>query len=76
MECKLCGSTKFRGSRLRVPDLTQLIFFRCPIRCRTCYKREFVNFFTALRIRRENKLRHQEERRRRVQEASSTARHV
>jgi hypothetical protein len=71
MECKLCGSTKFRVSRLRVPDLSQLIFLRYPIRCRTCYKREFINFFAALRVRRENKLRHREERRRRVQEAST-----
>jgi hypothetical protein len=71
MECKLCGSTKFRISRLHVPDLSQLIFFRYPIRCRTCYKREFINFFSALRVRRENKLRHREERRRRVQEAAA-----
>jgi hypothetical protein len=71
MECKLCGSTKFRVSRLRVPDLSQLIFLRYPIRCRTCYKRKFINFFAALRVRRENKLRHREERRRRVQEAST-----
>jgi hypothetical protein len=71
MECKLCGSTKFRVSRLRLPDLSQLIFFQYPLRCRTCYKREFVNFFAALKIRRENKLRHREERRRRVEETSA-----
>lgn len=75
MECKLCGSTKFHLSRLRVPDLSQLIFLRYPLRCRTCYKREFVTTFAALKIRRENKLRHQEERRRRPQQAS-TARQI
>jgi hypothetical protein len=75
MECKLCGSTKFRVSRLRVPDFSQLIFFRYPLRCRTCYKREFANFFVALKVRREDRLRHQEERKRRVQEAS-TARQI
>ncbi len=71
MECKLCGSTSFRVSRLRVPDISQLIFFRYPIRCRTCYKRGFVNFFTALKVRRKNRLRHEEERRRRMQDASA-----
>lgn len=75
MECKLCGSTKFRVSRLRVPDISQLIFFRYPIRCRTCYKREFVSYFTALRVRRESKLRHEEERRRRMQDAAA-AKHI
>lgn len=75
MECKLCGSTKFRVSRLRVPDISQIVVFRYPVRCRTCYKREFVNFFSALKIRRENRLRHEEERRRRMQEAS-TARQI
>lgn len=75
MECKLCGSTRFRVSRLRVPDLSQLIFFRYPLRCRSCYKREFVNFFTALKIRREDRLRRREERRRRVEQAP-TARQI
>jgi hypothetical protein len=54
-----------------VPDISQLIFFRYPIRCRTCYKREFVGYFTALRVRRESRLRHEEERRRRMQDASA-----
>jgi hypothetical protein len=71
MECKLCGSTKFRVSRLRVPDISQLILLRYPVRCRTCYKREFVNFFTARKVRHENRLRYEEERRRRTQEASA-----
>jgi hypothetical protein len=71
MECKLCGSTKFRLSRLRFPDLSQLIYFVYPIRCRVCYKRRFVSFLTALRIRMANHVRHEEERRRRNQEASS-----
>jgi len=75
MECKLCGSTKFRVSRLRVPDLSQVIFFRYPLRCRTCYKRVFVSFFAALKIRREDRLRHRQERKRRVEEAS-TARQI
>jgi hypothetical protein len=74
MECKLCGSTKFRISRLRVPDLVELIFLKYPIRCRVCYKREYVNFFAALLIRRANKRRHAEERRRKKIERANTAR--
>jgi hypothetical protein len=71
MECKLCGSTKFRLSRLRVPDLSELIFLHYPVRCRVCYKREFVNIFTALGIRRVNRQRREEERRRKVERAST-----
>ncbi len=71
MECKLCGSTKFRVSRLRVPDLSQLIFFQYPVRCRICYKREFVSIFTAMKVRHANKVRHEEKRRRRVRKAST-----
>lgn len=71
MECKLCGSTKFRLSRLRVPDLSELIFLHYPVRCRVCYKREFVNIFTAYGIRRANRQRREEERRRKIERAST-----
>ena len=71
MECKLCGSKKFRVSRLRIPDLYKLLCFRYPVRCRTCYRRVFVNLIVARGIRRENQLRHEEERRRRIQEGPS-----
>jgi len=74
MECKLCGSTKFRISRLRVPDLAEMIFFEYPVRCRVCYKREFVNFLTAFSIHRADKRRHAEERRRRKMEQANPAR--
>jgi hypothetical protein len=66
MECKLCGSAEFRLSRLRIVDISELIFFRYPVRCRICYKREFVNFFTALSIRHQSKLRREEEMRQRA----------
>jgi hypothetical protein len=75
MECKLCGSTKFRISRLRVADLSGLAFLQYPVRCRVCHKRELVNFFTAYRIRRADKRRHAEERRRKYRQANS-ARHA
>jgi hypothetical protein len=74
MECKLCGSTKFRVSRLRVPDLSELIFLHYPVRCRVCYKREYVNFLTAFRIRRTNKRRQEEERRRKKIQQAKPAR--
>jgi hypothetical protein len=72
MECKLCGATKFRISRLRVPDLSELVLLRYPVRCRTCYKRVFVNLFTVLLIHRANKRRHEEERRRKMQQTRTT----
>ena len=71
MECKLCGSSRFRVSRLRVADLSELVFLEYPVRCRVCYKREYVNFFTAFRIRRADKRRHAEERRRKVHQPRS-----
>jgi hypothetical protein len=74
MECRLCGSTRFRLSRLRVPDLFELIFLRHPVRCRICYKREYVSLFTAFGIRRANKRRHEEERRRKKMQQANPAR--
>ena len=68
MECRLCGSNRFRLSRLRVPDLSALIFLKYPVRCRVCFKREHVSFLTALRIRRANQRRRAEERRRKVKQ--------
>jgi hypothetical protein len=73
MECKLCGSTKFRVSRLRVPDLSELFFLHYPVRCRICYKRIFVNFFTAYRIHQANK-QHRQVKRRHKLDKPSTAR--
>ncbi len=71
MECRLCGSTRFRLSRLRVPDLSELVFLQYPIRCRVCYKREHVSLFTAFGIHRANKRRHAEERRqKKIQQAN------
>jgi hypothetical protein len=74
MECKLCGSSKIRGSRLRLPDLSHLIFLQYPVRCRVCYKREFVNIFKAFKVRRDYKARQKEERRRRKVQQASIAR--
>lgn len=74
MECRLCGSTRFRLSRLRFPDLSELIFLRYPVRCRVCYKREFVNLFTALKIQRAHKLRREETHRHGPQRTSTSRR--
>jgi hypothetical protein len=68
MKCRLCGSNRFHISRLRAPDLSQLIFLHYPVRCLNCYKRVFVNFFTALLIRYASKRRQAEVRRRKMQE--------
>jgi hypothetical protein len=74
MECKLCGSTKFRVSRLRVPDFSELIFLQYPVRCRVCYKREFVSLLAAFRIRRANRQRREQERRRKLEKPSTARR--
>jgi hypothetical protein len=71
MECKLCGSTKFRVSRIRVPDFSELVFLQYPVRCRVCYKREFVSLLTAFLIRRASRQRREQERRRKLEEASA-----
>jgi hypothetical protein len=71
MECKLCGSNKFRISRLHLPDLSQLLFLQYPVRCRVCYKREFVSFLTAFLIRRTNRRRRKDERRRKPRPESA-----
>jgi hypothetical protein len=74
MECRLCGSTNFHVSRLRAPDLSELIFLHYPVRCLACYKRESVNFFTALRVRHAQRRWCAEEPRRKAQQPGSARR--
>jgi hypothetical protein len=74
MKCRHCGSTGFRPSRLRKTDIFRLLILRYPIRCRDCQQRKFVSFPVALKVRHDNKLRHEEERRRKDNDRSSNAR--
>ncbi len=60
MRCNLCGSTTFRLSRLRVSDLPRMVLLQYPVRCRICYKRAFMSIPFALKVRYQDKLRHQE----------------
>lgn len=60
MRCNICGSTTFRLSRLRISDLWRLAIFQYPVRCRECYKRAFMSFPSARKIRAQDKLRHQQ----------------
>ncbi len=76
MICPHCGSAKFRASKLRVLDLPRLLILRYPVRCRICYKRKFVGILLAMKVRRADKIRHEEVHRRRKIEASSNAEHI
>ena len=58
--CCVCGFLKFRTSRLRSSDLSQLLLMRLPVRCLNCGERNFMSvsqFLTLLRMR---KARHRE----------------
>jgi hypothetical protein len=71
MECMLCGSNKFRLSKLHPPDLLLLIRFQYPVRCKACHKRATAGFLTAMKVNREDKLRREKKRRREAEDAST-----
>jgi hypothetical protein len=71
MKCNHCGSTEFRTSKLRKPDLSHLLLLRYPVRCRVCFDRAFVSIFLALKLRQAEKIRHREERRNKKNQESS-----
>lgn len=54
MNCPRCGSTSMRVSRMRVSDLTRLLFLQRAVRCHICLHRRFVNLFAAMTIREKN----------------------
>jgi len=43
-----------RVSRMRVSDLTRLLFLQRAVRCHICLHRRFVNLFAAMTIREKN----------------------
>jgi hypothetical protein len=49
--CHFCGQSKFRISRFRTSDLSQMLLLRFPVRCLTCGQRAhtFVYQFQKLR---------------------------
>ena len=55
--CNHCGSSDFRASHIRAIDLSQLIFFKLPVRCTTCWERVFACLPEFFRLRREHRAR-------------------
>jgi hypothetical protein len=51
MNCRWCGSSSIRTSRLRLADLPRLFTLQLPMRCRSCEERYFANIFSALKFR-------------------------
>ena len=45
--CNFCANTKFRRSRVRLPDLAELLMLRYPLRCTRCNQRQYGFFVTA-----------------------------
>jgi hypothetical protein len=58
--CCVCGFLKFRTSRLRSSDLSQLLLMRLPVRCLNCGERTYASVSQFLRLRRTRKARHRE----------------
>jgi hypothetical protein len=61
MICPHCGSTSYRVSRFRIPDLVRLLCLQYPVRCRMCHERKYVGIQIAREIRKTEK-RHRQER--------------
>ena len=47
IQCQYCPGLRFRRSRLRAEDLTQIFLMRYPVRCLRCSQRQFVSFTVA-----------------------------
>ena len=70
MTCPYCDSAKLRNSQFRAADLTQLLVLRLPVRCRDCHERSYVSVSKSRLIQRESKLRREQDKTRRSEEAS------
>jgi len=68
-KCGLCGSAKFRLSGFRRSDLSRLLRFKYPVRCRNCGERNFTSIWSAFWIGHADRAR-----RRKRHETSSKAR--
>lgn len=47
-QCRLCGSSQFRLSRLRLTDISNLISLHYPVRCLQCNQRGTASLFWVL----------------------------
>jgi len=59
MQCGLCGSAKFRLSGFKRADLSRLLRFKYPVRCRKCGERRFAFFWRAFKIGHADRVRRQ-----------------
>lgn len=48
--CSHCGSKDFQASSLRLSDVSRLLRFQLPVRCRSCMKRRYVPFSFASQL--------------------------
>ena len=46
--CPHCGNPRFRRSRLRFTDFTELLMLRYPVRCTRCGQRQYTDFNVAM----------------------------
>lgn len=51
MKCRFCDSVNIHPSRWQRGDLFWLFFFRLPMRCHDCIRRDHRNLFLVLRAR-------------------------
>lgn len=52
MQCRGCGSTSLRVSRVGLADVGRLLLLQYPIRCRECGARDFATLPAAVAIHR------------------------
>ena len=55
MKCFHCSSNKIRLSRIRTSDISKILKWQVPVRCRSCRERFFVTPSIAWRIGRADK---------------------
>ncbi len=48
--CKFCTSKSLRVSKFRMGDMSHLLLFQFPVRCRSCRQRTYLSFHVALRL--------------------------
>jgi hypothetical protein len=47
IQCQFCPGQRFRRSKVRMADLTQILLMRYPVRCLRCSQRQWVSFTVA-----------------------------
>ena len=50
IDCKSCGRSDLRISRLRTTDLPHLLLLQYPLRCHACARRQYAFIVHALKL--------------------------